>query len=117
MGNAMQVITVMNYKGGVGKTTMTANLGAELANRGHRVLLIDLDPQANLTFSFYSVERWREELRKDTTIMRWYEGDTPGRKVDLHSLVVTPPTVNAEFGETGGQLDLIASHLKLIDID
>jgi chromosome partitioning protein len=113
----MQVIAVMNYKGGVGKTTLTANLGAEVANRGHKVLLIDLDPQANLTFSFYSVDQWREELRKDTTIMRWYEGDLPGREIDLHQLVVTPQPVNQRFTVSGGRLDLISSHLKLIDID
>lgn len=113
----MQVIAVMNYKGGVGKTTLTANLGAEVASRGHKVLLIDLDPQANLTFSFYSVDQWREDLRKDTTIMRWYEGDTPGREIDLHELVVTPPLVNSQFEDSGGRLDLISSHLKLIDID
>ena len=117
LGAVMQVIAVMNYKGGVGKTTLTANLGAEVAARGHKVLLIDLDPQANLTFSFYSVDQWREDLRKDTTIMRWYEGDSPGREVELHRLVVTPPLVNAQVAESGGRLDLIASHLKLIDID
>lgn len=114
---SVQVIAIMNYKGGVGKTTLTANLAAEVANRGHRVLMIDLDPQANLTFSFYSVEQWGEELRKDTTIMRWYEGDMPGRDVDLQDLVVTPPLVNRQLEETGGRLDLISSHLKLIDID
>ncbi|BBH66692.1 cobyrinic acid a,c-diamide synthase [Actinoplanes sp. OR16] len=113
----MHVIAVMNYKGGVGKTTLTANLGAEVAARGHRVLLIDLDPQANLTFSLYSVEQWREELRKDTTIMRWYEGEAPGSEVELHDLVVTPPLVNEQLADSGGQLDLISSHLKLIDID
>jgi chromosome partitioning protein len=113
----MQVIAVMNYKGGVGKTTLTANLGAEVANRGHKVLLIDLDPQANLTFSFYSVDQWREELRKDTTIMRWFEGESPGREVELHRLVVTPPLANEKLTDTGGRLDLISSHLKLIDID
>ena len=45
----MKIISVINYKGGVGKTTITANIGAELAYRGAKVLMIDLDPQASLT--------------------------------------------------------------------
>ncbi|WP_326833805.1 AAA family ATPase [Amycolatopsis rhabdoformis] len=113
----MRVVAVMNYKGGVGKTTLTANLGAVAAARGLKVLLLDLDPQTNLTFSFYSVEDWQDRLKDDRTIKRWYEGDMPGRDVPLGDLIVTPERVNKLLDDTGGRLDLISSHLGLIDID
>lgn len=48
----MRRIAVINQKGGVGKTTTTANLGAALARAGWRVLLVDLDPQSHLTLHF-----------------------------------------------------------------
>jgi chromosome partitioning protein len=45
------IISLLNHKGGVGKTTSTINIGAGLVELGKRVLLLDLDPQANLTLS------------------------------------------------------------------
>lgn len=48
----MHVVTLLNEKGGVGKTTLATHIAAGLAIRGYRVLIIDADPQGHATFSF-----------------------------------------------------------------
>jgi len=55
-GVAMQVVSVISTKGGVGKTTVTANLGGLLADAGLRVLLLDVDVQPTLS-SYYELEQ------------------------------------------------------------
>ena len=66
-----KIISLLNHKGGVGKTTSAINIGAGLVELGKRVLLIDLDPQANLTlslgiprqrYSIYEAVRGESEL-------------------------------------------------------
>ena len=61
-----KVISFLNHKGGVAKTTSVANIGAALARKGYRVLLVDLDAQMNLTSSLLAGEP--EESVYDTLI-------------------------------------------------
>ena len=115
----MSVIATMNYKGGVGKTTTTANIAAELAFRNKNVLLLDLDPQASLTFSFVTPDYWRDELKDDRTIKSWFESQDEGRPILLEDLVIEPSKVTeviVRYGKSG-HIGLIASHLGLLNVD
>lgn len=81
-GEELQVISVVNFKGGSGKTTTAAHLAQHLALKGHRVLAIDLDPQASLTAlhgiqpeldevaSLYEALRYDDERRSITEVIR-----------------------------------------------
>ena len=55
-----KVLSFCNHKGGVGKTTSVISIGSLLAQDGYRVLLIDLDAQANLTTSLVDGEPLRD---------------------------------------------------------
>jgi len=88
-----KVIAVTNHKGGVGKTTSTINIGAGLAKLGKRVLLIDLDPQANLSQSL--------GIKDPTaTIYGAIRGEHPLQPVNvLKRLDVVPSTLDLSGAE------------------
>jgi chromosome partitioning protein len=90
----MRVVAVMNQKGGVGKTTTTCNLGAALALKGKRVLLIDLDPQAHLSLHL--------------------DHDVHSEKPTIDDVLVEGTALEAAIAKTGTEnLSLVASHIDL----
>ena len=121
----MKIVSIINYKGGVGKTTLTANLAAELAFRGKRILLLDMDAQCSLTFSFVTPDYWQSQLAgdgvngRDRTIRTWFDGiiDDDLDIADLSDLVLRKLKVKSYLGNKNGRLHLIPSHLGLINID
>lgn len=64
----MRIVSFFNHKGGVGKTTLIYNVGLALASSGHKVLFVDLDPQANLTSAALDATKLEQVLSDDQTI-------------------------------------------------
>ncbi len=91
-----KVITLANFKGGVGKTTSAINIGAGLSNKGKRVLLIDLDPQFNLTQSLGVQE-------PEQTIYHALIGKEP----------LQPIKINKKLDLIASSLDLIKAEIEL----
>ncbi|MEY2540943.1 MAG: chromosome partitioning protein, partial [Verrucomicrobiota bacterium] len=58
----MKIIAIANQKGGVGKTTTAVNLGHAMAEKGQRILIVDLDPQGNATSALGMQELESESL-------------------------------------------------------
>ena len=96
---------IFNQKGGVGKTTTNINLGACLARKGKRVLLVDIDPQGNTTSGLGLVKR---ELR-DTL----YEALTM-EEYDVHKAVYHTETKNLDI--IPASVDLSGAEVELIQI-
>lgn len=114
----MQVVSVINHKGGVGKTTLTANLGAGLAARGKRVLLVDLDSQASLTVSLVRETEWQDAILPTRTVKHWFDGLGTGSQLRrMSQLISSPRAVIPILAPTGGYLDLIAAHRDLTETD
>ncbi|MEM6319263.1 MAG: ParA family protein [Bacteroidota bacterium] len=92
------VISLLNHKGGVGKTTSAINIGAGLVELGKRVLLIDLDPQANLSLSLGIP-------RQKSTIYEALRGESE----------LVPYTVKDGLDVVTSTLDLSGAEMELIN--
>ncbi|MBK8556146.1 MAG: ParA family protein [Lewinellaceae bacterium] len=92
------VISLLNHKGGVGKTTSAINIGAAFVELGKKVLLIDLDPQANLTISLGIP-------RQKSTIYEALRGESE----------LVPYTHKPNFDIVTSSLDLSGAEMELIN--
>ena len=104
-----RVIAVANQKGGVAKTTTVHTLGAALAEKGQRVLLVDLDPQACLTFSNGIDPDELERSLHDVMLGRAEAADVVVKVGDLHVLPSTIDLAGAEvhlLSKTGREFQL-----------
>ena len=93
-----RVIAFANQKGGVAKTTTTLNLGVALAEKGHNVLLVDLDPQGNLTMS--------QGFNPDAIERSMFD-------VLVHKLPITEIIEQAEVAVAVASIDLAGAELAL----
>ena len=93
-----RVIAFANQKGGVAKTTTTLNLGVALAEKGHSVLLVDLDPQGNLTMS--------QGFNPDSIERSMFD-------VLVHKLPITEIIEEAEVSIAVASIDLAGAELAL----
>ena len=117
-----KIITFFNHKGGVGKTTLVHNLGFIFADKGCRVLLIDADPQMNLTSAIYglstSVEystdeqsKWSQNIEKYISLAEYIDIELKGLKC-AKKIYQTQSKINSK-----GYVELISGSINLSNIE
>ena len=98
-----RIIALVNQKGGVGKSTTAVNLGAALAVAGHRVLVVDSDPQGNTTTGF-GIDKSRLPHDIYDVLMQQARIDDAIVDTEIEKLRVLPATINL----AGAEIELVS---------
>ncbi len=107
-----KVISFINLKGGVAKTTTTVGTAECLAAQGHKVLVIDLDPQTNATIMLIGEEKWSKANRNNLTLATLFDDACNGtRRFDLKETV---QIASVCAREANGRVFILPSSLDLI---
>jgi len=104
LGSMTRIVAVANQKGGVGKTTTAINLGASVASRGYRVLLVDFDPQGNAS-SGVGYTRDRIELSIYDALTGEVAMEDVIRPTEITTLFLAPATTDL----VGAEIELIGA--------
>lgn len=106
------VVSCVNLKGGVGKTTLAVNMAAYFGLKGKKTLLVDLDPQTNATFSCMTIDDWGAHAKKNGTV-----SDLLGARQHASAHAKPKKVGKVTVKDVFKNVDLIPSHLDLFTID